>query len=279
MEKLDSSISNNNSGKNNPKEFIQVFVRIRPALHEIFQSFQSGNDQHALICTSALDDRTIKITALHFCRCPACKSKYGIYKIMEVFGSSRDKTDKIFKFDRVFGEEATQDEVYQHTVGLLDHAIKGYTSTLFSFGPTYGGKTYTMFGTDADLGIIPRTIYSLFNKLKIIQEEDSNFLYDVEISYVELHRDTFRNLIRKEVDAQYVKHVHGNGNLESGDPHENGSDRIEIHENPTMGVFLAGNGLRIPVKTPEDAISLIKRGDAMRVNPNLPPEQVVIRYM
>jgi kinesin family protein 18/19 len=58
---------------------------------------------------------------------------------------------KEFEFDFVFDESTTQDEVYTNTTKmLLDNIMHGYNSTVFAYGATGSGKTYTMVGNDDD---------------------------------------------------------------------------------------------------------------------------------
>lgn len=54
-----------------------------------------------------------------------------------------------FSFDRVFGQESTQAEVFE-TVGkgLVQSVLEGFNSTLFVYGQTSSGKTFTMQGPD-----------------------------------------------------------------------------------------------------------------------------------
>ena len=43
------------------------------------------------------------------------------------------------------------------------------------------------------------------------------------------------------------------------------SDKIEVRESPSAGVFLAGHNLRIPVTSAEEALQLINKGNKYRV--------------
>lgn len=67
---------------------------------------------------------------------------------------------KEFKFDHVFREEASQDDVYRETcLPLVQNVLNGYNGTYFVYGQTGTGKTYTM-GVLNDIdstckGIIP----------------------------------------------------------------------------------------------------------------------------
>lgn len=52
-----------------------------------------------------------------------------------------------FVFDRVFGPESEQVEVYKAVVApLINEVLQGYNCTVFAYGQTGTGKTYTMVG-------------------------------------------------------------------------------------------------------------------------------------
>ena len=56
--------------------------------------------------------------------------------------------DKQYHFDKVFGPTVTQEQLFNEAniPSLLDKAIEGYNATLFAYGQTGVGKTYTMEG-------------------------------------------------------------------------------------------------------------------------------------
>lgn len=47
---------------------------------------------------------------------------------------------------------------------MVDNALEGYNNTLFVYGQTGTGKTYTMSGTNKDDGLIQRCVKSLRKK-------------------------------------------------------------------------------------------------------------------
>jgi kinesin family protein 3/17 len=52
-----------------------------------------------------------------------------------------------FTFDYVYDDEASQEEVYVNTARLsVCSALEGYNATIFAYGQTGTGKTYTMEG-------------------------------------------------------------------------------------------------------------------------------------
>ncbi|KFW84436.1 Kinesin-like KIF19, partial [Manacus vitellinus] len=103
---------------------------------------------------------------------------------------SREKT---FVFDMVFDHTATQEEVYVSTTkSLIEGVISGYNATIFAYGPTGTGKTYTMLGTDSEPGIYIRALGDLFKGLGATAEEVD---YTVSMSYLEIYNEVIRDLL------------------------------------------------------------------------------------
>lgn len=94
----------------------------------------------------------------------------------EVYVQERNAT-KTFTFDRVFGPDSTQPEVFKSAaLPVINQMLAGYNCTIFAYGQTGTGKTYTMIGErspkgslsweqDPMAGIIPRSMHYLFEYL------------------------------------------------------------------------------------------------------------------
>uniref|UniRef100_A0A6Q2X8X0 Kinesin-like protein n=1 Tax=Esox lucius TaxID=8010 RepID=A0A6Q2X8X0_ESOLU len=103
---------------------------------------------------------------------------------------SREKT---YMFDVAFDYSASQEEVYRATTkGLIEGLISGYNATVFAYGPTGCGKTYTMLGTDREPGIYVRTLNDLF---KAIEETSDDMQYNISMSYLEIYNEMIRDLL------------------------------------------------------------------------------------
>jgi len=83
--------------------------------------------------------------------------------------------------------------------------LAGYNCTIFAYGQTGTGKTYTMSGDMSETlgilsdsaGIIPRVLRSLFNKLQVDGGENC-----VKVSFIELYNEELRDLISVEESAK-----------------------------------------------------------------------------
>ncbi|KAG0299254.1 kinesin motor protein cin8 [Dissophora globulifera] len=115
---------------------------------------------------------------------------------------------KSYNFDRVF-MYSDQECIYHEVVTpILDEVLTGYNCTIFAYGQTGTGKTYTMEGDLRDnfgecsreAGIIPRTLYTLFAAL-----ERKNTEYTVRVSFLELYNEEVKDLLAADDDRKVVK--------------------------------------------------------------------------
>lgn len=71
----------------------------------------------------------------------------SLRRARDTCGLTSNHTAHDFTFDRVFGPEASQAEVYAFTVQkAIQKVLQGYNSTILAYGQTGAGKTYTMEG-------------------------------------------------------------------------------------------------------------------------------------
>jgi kinesin family member 11 len=75
-------------------------------------------------------------------------------------------------YAQVFGPDSTQEKLYTNAIApIVDEVLEGFNCTIFAYGQTGTGKTYTMEGgerssSDGTLsdvaGVIPRAISQIF---------------------------------------------------------------------------------------------------------------------
>ncbi|KAL4882408.1 P-loop containing nucleoside triphosphate hydrolase protein [Aspergillus karnatakaensis] len=121
-------------------------------------------------------------------------------KTVELSMGPNALSNKTYTFDKVFSPGADQVTVYEDVVlPIVTEMLAGYNCTIFAYGQTGTGKTYTMSGDMTDTlgilsdnaGIIPRVLYSLFDKLA---ETEST----VKCSFIELYNEELRDLLSAE---------------------------------------------------------------------------------
>ena len=75
--------------------------------------------------------------------------------------------DQTYAFDYAFDKFTKQKTVFEKsTKFLIDGVVNGYNATVFAYGATGAGKTYTMLGTELNPGIMVLTLEELFDKVK-----------------------------------------------------------------------------------------------------------------
>ncbi|KAK7265039.1 hypothetical protein RJT34_32655 [Clitoria ternatea] len=98
-----------------------------------------------------------------------------------------------FTFDAAFPDSSTQQEVYSTTTSeLVEAVLQGRNGSVFCYGATGAGKTYTMLGTVENPGVMVLAIKDLFTKLRQ-RSCDGNHV--VHLSYLEVYNETVRDLL------------------------------------------------------------------------------------
>ncbi|KAJ3239750.1 Kinesin-like protein kif19 [Chytriomyces hyalinus] len=164
--------------------------------------------------------------------------------------------EKLYEFDAVYPETASQVQVFEGTTKtLVDYVLQGFNTTVFAYGATGAGKTYTMQGTPENPGIMPQTLDHLFQQIKKasrIQTSHGNAnhahqnsnnatsqSYKVTLSYLEIYNENIRDLL-------------------SGRP-----DYLELWEDRLRGSVVSGIE-RVEAKTAADVLDWLEKGNLNR---------------
>ncbi|CAL8349239.1 unnamed protein product [Boreogadus saida] len=80
-------------------------------------------------------------------------------------------TTKSFSYDRVFSSSETTNHLYQDIAKpLVVSAVEGYNGTIFAYGQTSSGKTFTMMGSKLVPGVIPLSMEEVFQTIQNYNE-------------------------------------------------------------------------------------------------------------
>ncbi|XP_076768040.1 kinesin-like protein KIF21A isoform X19 [Arvicanthis niloticus] len=167
--------------------------------------------------------------------------------------------DKAFTFDYVFDIDSQQEQIYTQCIEkLIEGCFEGYNATVFAYGQTGAGKTYTM-GTGFDVnimeeeqGIISRAVRHLF---KSIEEKKTSAIkngvpppeFKVNAQFLELYNEEVLDLFdtTRDIDAKNKK------------------SNIRIHEDSTGGIYTVGVTTRT-VNTEPEMMQCLKLGALSR---------------
>lgn len=78
------------------------------------------------------------------------------------------------------------------TSDLVEGVLQGRNGTVFCYGATGAGKTYTMLGTMESPGVMVLAIKDLFTKVRQ-RSHDGN--HSIQLSYLEVYNETVRDLL------------------------------------------------------------------------------------
>lgn len=180
--------------------------------------------------------------------------------------SQSDNTQRVqgrthsYTLDRVFGTDATTDEIYHESVApLVKAAMEGYNSTVLAYGQTSTGKTHTMTGKRDDPGLIPLCVKDCFKYVREnASDEPREYLF--RFSYLEIYKEHIRDLLSSTTSAP---------------------EPVRLFDGPNGLVI---RGLKeVVVSSPNKVFQLLKHGDRRRqvgathMNQNSSRSHVVVR--
>ncbi|ONL96691.1 Kinesin-like protein KIN-5B [Zea mays] len=203
---------------------VQVMLRCRPLSEEE----QRVNAQSAISCNESKRE----VTVLH-----------SLFK----------QADKTFTFDKVFGPQSQQRSIYNHAVApLVTEVLEGYNCTVFVFGQTGTGKTYTMEGEMRQkvselpdtAGVIPRAVCHIFEILTARKAD-----YSMKVTFLELYNEDITDLLSLEDQSRF--------------PEGRQKRPITLMEDGKGGAVIRGLE-EIVVYSPSDIYSLLEHGSARR---------------
>ncbi len=110
-------------------------------------------------------------------------------------------SNQTFQFDEVFGADASTNTVYSKCASNVIHsALKGVSGTVFAYGQTSSGKTFTM------QGVIARAIEDIFTQRK---EHHTERQYTISMSYIEIYNEEIRDLLNPKSGTNLKVHDDG----------------------------------------------------------------------
>uniref|UniRef100_A0A3P9P798 Kinesin-like protein n=1 Tax=Poecilia reticulata TaxID=8081 RepID=A0A3P9P798_POERE len=187
------------------------------------------------------------------------RSSYGVIdcdqsrkEVLVRTGGMNDKSSrKTYTFDMVFGPAAKQIDVYRSVVcPILDEVIMGYNCTVFAYGQTGTGKTFTMEGErtpdaqftweeDPLAGIIPRTLHQIFEKLS-----ENGTEFSVKVSLLEIYNEELFDLLS---------------------PTEDVNERLQLFDDPRNKRGVVVKGLEeVVVHNKDEVYKILEQGAAKR---------------
>ncbi|CAA0842965.1 Probable 125 kDa kinesin-related protein [Striga hermonthica] len=166
--------------------------------------------------------------------------------------------DRVFTFDKVFGPSAHQRDLYEQAViPIVNEVLEGFNCTIFAYGQTGTGKTYTMEGEckrsksgpngelPSGAGVIPRAVKQIFDTL-----EGQNAEYSVKVTFLELYNEEITDLLAPDDISKVVQE-------------DKQKRQLPLMEDGKGGVLVRGLEEEI-VTSASEIFTLLERGSAKR---------------
>uniref|UniRef100_A0A2N9GZ90 Kinesin motor domain-containing protein n=1 Tax=Fagus sylvatica TaxID=28930 RepID=A0A2N9GZ90_FAGSY len=177
----------------------------------------------------------------------------GRREVSAIQNIANKQIDRTFAFDKVFGPNSLQKELYEQAVSpIVNEVLEGYNCTIFAYGQTGTGKTYTMEGGarkkngefPSDAGVIPRAVKEIFDIL-----EAQNAEYSMKVTFLELYNEEITDLLAPEETSKFID--------------DKSKKPIALMEDGKGGVFVRGLEEEI-VCTANEIYKILEKGSAKR---------------
>ncbi|RYP23767.1 hypothetical protein DL767_008722 [Monosporascus sp. MG133] len=160
--------------------------------------------------------------------------------------SYRGREGGDYYYDNVFTQNDNNGRVYDHIAKrLVRRVMEGYHGTVFAYGMTGTGKTFSMQGTQSSPGVIPLAITDIFSYIR--ETPSREFL--LRVSYLEIYNEKIHDLLSMSTS---------NG-VGAGAAQE----EIKLREDSKRGVYATPLKEEI-VQSPTQLLRVIARGDQAR---------------
>lgn len=144
---------------------------------------------------------------------------------------------KNFAFNYAYGPQIEQETIFADIGSrAVNHVLEGYNCTIFAYGQTSSGKTFTMMGTEERQGLVPRIMSSIFERLAIQIAAGTCLL---SVSYAEIYIEQIFDLL--------------SGQRES----------LTVREHPVLGPYVEGLK-QTAVSSAEQAMGFVASGNRHR---------------
>ena len=168
------------------REVIKVCIRMRPLLSPYEDEEIWGIDSRTSTIFTLTSSFASKLLDISSNSSGSLREKEAKLRYAETLGPQS------FSFDYIYGPDSTSQQIYYEVSRPIIHRVlNGFNGTIFMYGQTTSGKTYTMLGTPDYPGILPCSIREIFQTIV----KDTENEYNVWISYIEIYNEHVNDLL------------------------------------------------------------------------------------
>ena len=174
----------------------------------VYHSYVESGAAHSLTKKLKIKGKSIPLTSV-----VEMNTTKGEIFLTKIGGTEPPKQ---FTFDGVYDQKSVQVNIFNEAaLPIIDNVLIGYNGTIFAYGQTGTGKTYTIEGVNKEdeKGIMPRAFETVFSSIE--SDDHQNRQYLVRASYLEIYKEEVRDLLSK-----------------------NPKNKLELKENKDTGVYV-----------------------------------------
>ena len=199
-------LNKENDSKEIKNNCIRVCIRVRPLLpHEDVEFWQVDKEKNNIYTDNYYSDQNEIINESYALTNNLSNNKSISYTKKDVKKLLIDSiyAPQKFNFDRVYSLECDSQLIYKEMCkDVVSSALEGYNGSIFMYGQTTSGKTFTMLGSPNNPGILPCVLRDIFLKIKKIKKENENIEFKVYCSYIEIYNENIHDLL---TDSNFLK--------------------------------------------------------------------------
>ncbi|XP_058124792.1 uncharacterized protein LOC131266335 isoform X2 [Anopheles coustani] len=138
-----------------------------------------------------------------------------------------DGTYDRFVFDHIFDETASSKDLFNTVCRpVILSALNGINGTIFAYGQTSSGKTYTMIGDEEEPGVVPLTATEIFEEIKKIKERQ--FL--IRVGFIEIYNEKIHDLLNTcNTNMKIVENQYGDVTVNSSEKIISSAEQILMY--------------------------------------------------
>ena len=211
--------------ENNKIQNIKVYIRMRPLLKYEDEIFWEINKEKNIIFTIN------------------CFYSEDINNNSSIKDNSFQNfifSPKKFIFDKIYPSNYESQFIYQETCqDTIKNLINGINGSIFMYGQTTSGKTFTMLGSPNSPGILPCTLNDIFILINKSLNYNENINYNIYCSYIEIYNEKINDLLN------------------------NNSTNLKLIEDKNYGTIVSGTK-RVKIKNFQEGIAIKDYGEENR---------------
>ncbi|GME84609.1 unnamed protein product [[Candida] boidinii] len=124
-------------------------------------------------------------------------------------------------------------EVFETCVEpVVNQCLDGFNGTIFAYGMTGSGKTYSMQGSENEIGIIPLAAEQIFTRVK--RESLLSKHYKISCSYLEIYNERIFDLLNPDSSNKLKQSSYSNSSINNSN--SNNTDELKIRNDTVYGV-------------------------------------------